>query len=86
MTALKRKDGSWNAGKITLVCTLLLTAATCVIALPVALDYCHKAAAPWTTLPEKIDAMKRDLDEIKRRLPDTDYAATTNHFKMTRRD
>jgi len=89
MTILKKKNGNVSPTKITLFCTIAATAATCIIAMPTALDYFSKAASPWTSLPTKIDSIQHDVKIIKMAMPMVDFSEdqkqATNKFAQTRK-
>jgi hypothetical protein len=65
---LKKTDGSFSLPKIALLAGVLASIATCVIALPIAVDYTDKAVAPWTDVPRQLQDIQKSIDEIKQRL------------------
>lgn len=87
---LKKENGKWNPAKITLVCTVIATLATVVIALPTGIDYARKTISPWTTMPDQIATLssnqfrlEKKLDSLTRILTGKEYAATaTNNFHL----
>jgi len=75
---LKRKDGTWSAARITAVCAILASLATVVSAMPIAIGYCKAALAPWTSLPDKVEAIQQSVSKIEFTLQIKQNVYTTN--------
>ena len=76
---LRSSDGKWSLGKIGILAGILASVATCVIALPIVVDYTGKAIAPWTELPRHVDEIQKSVDEIRGRLRLDDYEEGNAH-------
>jgi len=75
---LKRKDGTISVKRVTALFTVLGGIATVVIAMPIFIGYCKAAISPWTTLPDKIDSMQKDIYKIEAHLDLQQNYYTTN--------
>ena len=65
---LSKLNGKWSLVKLGLVFGILASIATCVLAMPIAIDYCRTAIAPWTSLPANLAALTVDVRQIKKKL------------------
>lgn len=81
---LKKHNGKWSLGKMTMLTGIAASIATCIIALPTATDYCKKALAPWTVIPSTLSSMQTDIKEIKQRLMLVDLTLSTNKTEVAK--
>jgi hypothetical protein len=56
----------WSMAKIAVAAGIAASLATCVLAMPTAMGYVRAVISPWTTLPDKVDQMQRDITQIKK--------------------
>ncbi len=75
---LKHNDGRWSAKKITALCTIIAALATAVSAAPTFFSYCRAAIAPWTSLPDKVEAIQESVAKIEFKLDIKNNVYTTN--------
>lgn len=82
---LHKHNGQWSLGKIGILAGILASIATCILALPIAVDYCKSAIAPWTSLPAKVDALQNDVTDIKKIIEQNEYyEPSSNHITAGR--
>ena len=65
MSPFHRKDGTFSLTKMGVVAGIAASIATCILAAPIAFNGIKTAVAPWTSLPEKVDELQKDVSDIK---------------------
>ena len=63
--SLKDRNGNWNTTNITLLCTVVVAFATCIMAAPTCIDYVEKFIAPWNSLPERLTRIERNQERVE---------------------
>jgi len=78
MSPFRRNDGSTSPTRIVMFATVVMAITGVIAVVPILATGLKTAVSPWTSLPDKVEKLQKDVTEIKMAVGVSVSEKTTN--------